>query len=42
MLYASSKEAIRKRLVGVGVEIQGTDETEISYETILEKVTRSH
>jgi len=41
MLYASSKDAIRKRLVGVGIEIQGTDLSEVSYEAVLEKATRS-
>lgn len=38
MLYASSKDALRKKLVGVGTEIQATDSSEISHETVLEKV----
>lgn len=38
MLYASSKDAIRKKLVGIGAEIQGTDMSEVAYETVLEKV----
>ena len=38
MVYAASKEAIRRKLVGVGSEIQGTDLTEIAYETVLERV----
>ncbi len=38
MLYASSKDAIRKKLVGIGAEIQGTDLSEVSYEAVLEKV----
>lgn len=38
MLYASSKDALRKKLVGVGVEVQATDMGEISYEAVLEKV----
>ncbi|CAG8771393.1 18102_t:CDS:2, partial [Dentiscutata erythropus] len=33
MLYASSKDAIRKRLDGIGVEVQGTDAEEIDYAT---------
>ncbi|CAG8477590.1 7959_t:CDS:2, partial [Cetraspora pellucida] len=37
MLYASSREAIRKKLVGVGIEVQGTDEEEVDYATVLEK-----
>jgi len=40
MLYASTKEAIRKKLVGVGVEIQATDLAEIDREAVLEKVLR--
>lgn len=42
MLYASSKDAIRKRLVGVAIEIQGTDLSEVSYEAVLEKASRSN
>ncbi|CAI2187458.1 18001_t:CDS:2 [Funneliformis geosporum] len=42
MLYASSKEAIRKRLVGVAIEIQGTDLSEVSYDAVLEKANRSN
>ena len=38
MLYASSKDAIRKKLVGIGAEIQGTDLSEVSYDAVLEKV----
>ena len=41
MLYASSKEALRKALVGIAAEIQGTDLSEVSYEAVLEKVMRS-
>jgi cofilin len=40
MLYASSKDAVRKKLVGVGVEIQATDLAEIDRESVLEKVNR--
>jgi len=40
MLYASTKDAIRKKLVGVGVEIQATDLAEIDREAVLEKVKR--
>lgn len=29
MLYASSKDAIRKNLVGLAIEIQGTDASEV-------------
>ncbi|CAO3654754.1 unnamed protein product [Mucor hiemalis] len=41
MLYASSKEALRRQLVGIAIEIQGTDFSEVSYEAILEKASRS-
>ncbi|KAF7729346.1 cofilin [Apophysomyces ossiformis] len=41
MIYASSKDAIRKRLEGIAVEIQGTDSSEVAYETVLEKALRS-
>ena len=38
MLYASSKDAIRKKLVGVANEIQATDAAEVSYDTVLDRV----
>ena len=41
MLYASSKDAIRKKLAGVATEIQATDMSEVSHEAVLEKV-KSH
>ncbi|KAJ1976650.1 cofilin [Dimargaris verticillata] len=41
MLYASSKDAIRKRLDGIAIEVQGTDLSEVAYETVLEKATRT-
>ncbi|KAI8589705.1 hypothetical protein BDZ88DRAFT_451848 [Geranomyces variabilis] len=40
MLYAASKDALRKKLDGVYTEIQCTDLSEVSYETVLDKVTR--
>lgn len=33
MLYSSSKDALRRALVGVGIEVQATDFSEISHET---------
>ncbi|KAJ1961135.1 hypothetical protein IWQ62_003972 [Dispira parvispora] len=41
MLYASSKDALRKRLDGIAVGIQGTDASEVMYDTVLDKVTRN-
>merc|ERR1712146_670036 len=40
MLYTSSKDGLRKKLVGIGTEIQATDSSEIDFETVLDKVTR--
>jgi hypothetical protein len=33
MLAASSRDALRRSLVGIAVEIQGTDESEVAYES---------
>ncbi|KAG0297075.1 cofilin [Linnemannia gamsii] len=40
MLYASSKDGLRKSLSGVAVEIQGTDFDEVAYETVLDRIRR--
>jgi cofilin len=40
MIYASSKDAIRRSLNGVSTEVQGTDFSEVDYNTVLEKVSR--
>ncbi|KAI0300317.1 actin depolymerizing factor [Russula brevipes] len=40
MVTASSREALRRSLVGIAVEIQGTDPSEVAYETVLEKAQR--
>ncbi|KAG0694462.1 actin depolymerizing factor [Suillus ampliporus] len=40
MVHASSKDALRKSLDGINVEIQGTDPTEVAYETVFDKVKR--
>jgi cofilin len=32
MLFASSRDALRRSLVGIAVEIQGTDYSEVSWE----------
>jgi cofilin len=37
MVYASTKENFKKKLVGLAVEVQGTDFSEISHEAVLEK-----
>jgi len=41
MVFASSKDALRRALVGVGAEIQGTDSDEVSHESVLDRVSRS-
>lgn len=40
MVYASSKDALRRSLNGVSSDIQGTDFSEVSYDSVLEKVSR--
>ncbi|KAF9331687.1 cofilin [Podila minutissima] len=40
MIYASSKDALRKQLQGIGAEIQGTDFDEVHHDAVLEKVNR--
>ncbi|MEU8844114.1 hypothetical protein AB0D97_34225 [Streptomyces roseus] len=37
MVYSSSKDALRRALSGVGVEVQGTDFDEVSHGSVLEK-----
>jgi len=41
MVYASSKDALRRSLNGIGAEVQGTDFSEVAYQTILEKVAKT-
>ncbi|WVQ71075.1 cofilin [Cryptococcus sp. DSM 104548] len=40
MIFASSKDALRRRLDGVALEIQATDFSEITREVVLDKATR--
>ncbi|GMM31811.1 cofilin [Martiniozyma asiatica (nom. inval.)] len=40
MVYAASKDALRRALNGVSADIQGTDFSEVSYESVLERVSR--
>ncbi|KAI0373678.1 recombinant Actophorin [Pilatotrama ljubarskyi] len=42
MLFASSKDALRRSLVGIAAEIQGTDYSEVAHENVLDKVSRGH
>jgi len=40
MLYASSREVLRRSLQGIAKEIQGTDSSEVTYEAALEKALK--
>ncbi|ODV88799.1 hypothetical protein CANCADRAFT_128855 [Tortispora caseinolytica NRRL Y-17796] len=40
MIYASSRDGLRRSLNGIASEIQGTDFSEIAYESVLERVSR--
>ncbi|KAI0057127.1 hypothetical protein BV25DRAFT_1831493 [Artomyces pyxidatus] len=42
MLFASSKDALRRSLVGIAAEIQGTDYSEVAHESVLDKVSRGN
>jgi len=39
MLYAASKDAIKKKLNGIQEEMQATDWDEVDYDCILKKVS---
>lgn len=38
MIYAASKDALRRSLNGIAAEVQGTDFDEVAYETVLASV----
>ncbi|KAN0123373.1 actin depolymerizing factor [Russula decolorans] len=40
MVTASSRDALRRSFNGIAVEIQGTDYSEVAYDTVLEKAKR--
>lgn len=40
MVYASSKDALRRALNGISTDVQGTDFSEVSYESVLDRVSR--
>ncbi|KAJ2811336.1 cofilin [Coemansia furcata] len=41
MIYASSRDSLRKSLIGVALDVQATDLEEASYDASLEKVLRT-
>lgn len=40
MVYASSKDSLRRALNGVAADVQGTDFSEVTYDAVHEKVSR--
>jgi len=40
MLFASSRDALKRSLAGIAIEIQGSDLSEVAYEIVLEKANR--
>ncbi|MFE7114766.1 actin-binding ADF family protein [Streptomyces sp. NPDC057654] len=42
MLFASSKDALRRSLTGIAVEVQGTEPSEVTRESLLDKANRAH
>jgi len=42
MVYAASKDALRKKLVGVASEIQATDAEELEYDELVKKLQMSN
>jgi hypothetical protein len=40
MVYASSKDALKRALNGIAVEFQGNDTDDIEYSTVLGKVSK--
>ncbi|SCW00901.1 LAFE_0D00628g1_1 [Lachancea fermentati] len=40
MVYASSKDALRRALNGISTDVQGTDYSEVAYDAVLERVSR--
>ncbi|MEU8851964.1 actin depolymerization factor/cofilin-like domain-containing protein [Streptomyces sp. NPDC048564] len=42
MAFASSKDALRRALVGIAIEIQGTEYSEVAYESVPDKANRGN
>lgn len=40
MIYAASKDALRRALNGVSSDVQGTDFSEVAYESVLDRVSK--
>jgi len=42
MVFAASKDALRRTLVGIAAEIQATDASEVAEETVVDKLKRTN
>ncbi|KAF8182348.1 actin depolymerizing factor [Pholiota molesta] len=42
MVFASSRDALKRSLNGIAVEIQGTDFSEVAFEAVLDKANRGN
>lgn len=40
MIYASSKDALKRALTGIATELQANDSDDIEYETVLKTVSK--
>ena len=40
MVYASSKEALKRALNGIAIEIQANDQDDIEYDTVLKVASK--
>lgn len=40
MIYASSKEALRRSLTGIATELQANDPDDIEYDTIVKTISK--
>lgn len=40
MVYASSKEALKRALTGIAIELQANDQDDIEYDTVLKVVSK--
>lgn len=40
MVYSSSKDAIKRALTGVALDIQANDDADIEFATVIEKVSK--
>jgi hypothetical protein len=40
MIYASSKEALKRSLTGIAIELQANDADDIEYESVLKTVSK--